>query len=183
MHLRNILADIDDTSANLGNFANMSLDDQVNDRSRSPDHSEEAEDPQPSLTGRIPERERSASLDLCQSERNSNLELEGISDVSQQLQPEIGPDQMPTLTSDADEDAAEAPDPGCQESDCGELVPDEREGAEMIPSVMRDFDLQELSDLVQINDIKIAMEFVRGLESATLDDKEMRLDSEALERL
>ena len=53
----------------------------------------------------------------------------------------------------------------------------------MIPSVTRDFDLQELSDLVQINDIKIAMEFVCGLESATLDDKEMRLDSEALERL
>ena len=68
MHPRNILADINDTSANLGNFANMSLDfgnmsldDQapiVNDRSRSPNHSEEAEDPQPSLTGWIPERER-----------------------------------------------------------------------------------------------------------------------------
>jgi hypothetical protein len=197
VHPRNILADIDDTSADLGDFANMSLDfgnmsldDQapiVNDRSRSPDHSEEAEDPQPSLTGWIPERERlSASPDLRQSERNSDLELEGISDVSQQPQSEIGPDQIPTLTSDADdadEDAAEAPDPGCQESDRGELVPDEREGVGMIPGVTRDVDLQELSDLVQIDDIKIAMEFVRGLESATLDDKEMHLDSEALERL
>ena len=76
---------------------------------------------------------------------------------------------MPTPTSDADdadEDAAEAPDCGCQESDRGELVPNEG-GVEMIPSVMRDVDLQELSDLVQINDIKIAMEFVRGLKSAT----------------
>ena len=76
---------------------------------------------------------------------------------------------MPTPTSDADdadEDAAEAPDRGCQESDRGKLVPDEG-GVEIIPSVMRDVDLQELSDLVQIDDIKIAMEFVRGLESAT----------------
>jgi len=92
---------------------------------------------------------------------------------------------MPTLTSDADEDAAEAPDPGCldSESDHGELVLDEREGVEVIPSVTRDVDLQELSDLVQIDDLKITMEFVRGLESATLDDKEMCLHSEALEHL
>ena len=91
---------------------------------------------------------------------------------------------MSTLTSDADdadEDAAKVPDRGCQESDHGELVPDEG-GVEMIPSVTRDVDLQELSDLVQIDDIKIAMEFVRRLESATLNDEEMRLDLEALER-
>ena len=54
---------------------------------------------------------------------------------------------------------------------------------EMAPSVTRDVNFQELSDVAQIDDIKVAMEFICRLKSARLDDKEMGLGLEALECL
>ena len=56
-------------------------------------------------------------------------------------------------------------------------------GVEMVPSVTRDVNFQELLNLMQIDNIKLAMEFICRLESATLDDKEMGLDLEVLEYL
>ena len=43
--------------------------------------------------------------------------------------------------------------------------------------------LEELSDLAHNEEIKIAMDFIRALEAASLDDEGMRLEPEALERL
>jgi len=62
-------------------------------------------------------------------------------------------------------------------------VSSERGGVKAIPSITRDINYQEFSDLVQIDNIKIATEFVHGLKSTTLDDKAMQLDSDALEHL
>lgn len=194
-HPSNVLGEIDGAGADPDDFANMSLDfgnmslDEqppiVNDRSHSPNPPEEAQPPQPSPTGLIPERESSdASPNLHQSGRNGSPEPEpdGFSDLSQQAQSDIGPDQIPPMTSSVA--AADTPDHGCQEPDPDEPVPDEG-GVPYFgtPSVTRSIDVHELSDLIQIDDIKTSMEFVRGLESATLDDQEMRLGSEALERL
>ena len=43
--------------------------------------------------------------------------------------------------------------------------------------------LEELSDLACLKDIKLTMEFIRALDSATLDDEYSHLDSDTLERL
>ena len=40
-------------------------------------------------------------------------------------------------------------------------------GVEMVPSVTRDVNFQELLNLMQIDNIKLAMEFICRLESAT----------------
>jgi hypothetical protein len=180
-HPSNVLSEIDGAGADPDDFANMSLDFRnmsldkqppvVNDRSHLPNPPEEAQPPKPSPTRLIPERESSsASPDLHQSGRNGSPEPDGFSDLSQQAQSDIGP--------------ADTPDHGCQEPDPDEPVPDEG-GVPYFgtPGVIRSIDVQELSDLIQIDDIKTSVEFVRGLESATLDDQEMRLGSEALERL
>lgn len=44
-------------------------------------------------------------------------------------------------------------------------------------------DLEELSDLTCLKDIKVAMEIVRALGVASLDDVHNQLDSEAIEHL
>lgn len=106
-------------------IGNMSVDEPpiLNDQGYSPDHPGEKQDLQPIL-------EKDASHQL------GNLDLEGITDISQQSRSEIGSDQ--TLTSD--EPAAEAADSGCQDPDYGELLPDESGGVGMAPSVTRDVD-------------------------------------------
>ena len=45
------------------------------------------------------------------------------------------------------------------------------------------FNLDELSDIANLNDIKMAMEFIKGLREATLDGPHSHLDSNTLERL
>ena len=141
----------------------MSLDEPpiLNNRSHSPNHPGEIQGLQLIL-----EKEGGASHQL------DDLELEGITDVSQQSQSEISSDQ-------SGEVVAKAPDHG-------ELVADESGGVEIIemaPSVTRDVDFWELFDMVQIDNIKVAMEFICGLESASLDEEEMGLGSEVLECL
>ena len=148
----------------------MSLDEPpiLNNQSHSPDHPGEIQGLQLIL-----EREEGTSHQL------GDLELKGITDVSQHSQSEISSDQ-------SGEVVAKAPDPGCQDPYHGKLVANESGGVEIIemaPSVTRDVDFWDLSDMVQIDDIKVAMEYICSLKSASLDDKEMRLGLEVLECL
>ena len=46
-----------------------------------------------------------------------------------------------------------------------------------------DFELEELSDIAQLDDMKIAMGFIRAIENASLDDDDCRLGEEAIDRL
>jgi hypothetical protein len=180
-HPSNVFSKIDGAGADLNNFANMSLDFRnmsldeqppiANDQSHSPNPPEEAQPPQPSPTGLIPNRESSSALpNLHQSGMDGSLEPDGFSDLSQQAQSDIGPDQIPPMTSSVA--AADTPDHGCQKPD--KPVP-EKGGEPYLgtPSVTTSIDLQELSDLIQNDDIKTSMEFVRGLKSTTLDHQEM----------
>lgn len=80
------------------------------------------------------------------------------------------------------------PDPGSQALD----DPYSESGADPTPAgrdveapqqvVAGGIDLDELSDLAQINDIKLSMQFIRALKRASLDDK-MGLESETIECL
>ena len=75
---------------------------------------------------------------------------------------------------------AEAPDPSCQDPDCGKLVANESGGVEIVemaPSVTWDVNFWELSDMAQIDNIKVAMEFICGLEAASLDVLQLSLYS------
>ena len=66
-------------------------------------------------------------------------------------------------------------DPGSLDDDS------ENQNQESTPP--RLFDLDELSDIAKLNDIKMAMEFIKGLREATLDGPHSHLDSSTLERL
>jgi hypothetical protein len=92
-------------------------------------------------------------------------------------------------TTDANstiDDEQSIPDPGCQELDDLPSGPSDipRPGAEeALPQSLHDVDLEELSDLARLDQLKISMEFIRALENASLDDPEVGLDPESLRRL
>jgi hypothetical protein len=65
-------------------------------------------------------------------------------------------------------------DPGC-------FLPEEPEIPAGLPPPA--VGLDELSDLACLKDIKLTMEFIQALDSATLDDEYSRLDPDTLERL
>ena len=78
--------------------------------------------------------------------------------------------------------ATNTSDHGCQEPDPDEPVPDK--GGELYfgtPTVTRSINVQKLSDLILIDDIKTSVEFVCRLKLATLGNQEMWLGSEALD--
>jgi hypothetical protein len=78
-------------------------------------------------------------------------------------------------------DEHDTPDPGCQALD---EIPHPNSLPEQVPpQVDRDIDLEELSDLAQLGQLKSSLEFIRALESASLDDPDVGLDPESLERL
>jgi len=78
-------------------------------------------------------------------------------------------------------------DPGCQELD------DLQQGPSIVPPIGDNrgpdgeqtdvFDVEELAELAQIDELKLSMDSTRGLEAASLDDEDMRIDAEVLEHL
>lgn len=55
------------------------------------------------------------------------------------------------------------------------------QGDEYLPPLPIDIDLQELSDIARLKDMKLAMEFIQALQEASLDDS--KLDKDIIERL
>ncbi|KAF8810988.1 hypothetical protein BYT27DRAFT_7253126 [Phlegmacium glaucopus] len=72
-------------------------------------------------------------------------------------------------------------DAGCLAEDESETARFTQHGDLELTSVY--VDIEELYNLAQLNDIKIAMEYVQALKVASLDDDNNRLDKEAVERL
>lgn len=73
-------------------------------------------------------------------------------------------------------DAGVRADPGCLE----ETPPPPPAGQHLSES---EINLDELADLARLSDIKLAMDFIRALEVASLDDEHNRLSEDAVERL
>jgi hypothetical protein len=68
------------------------------------------------------------------------------------------------------------PDPGC----IGEDPPVPDQDQDISPP---DFNLEELSDVANLMDIKIAMKFIQALQQASLDGPDSHLDDDMLVRL
>jgi hypothetical protein len=175
--------ELDDVANMCLDFGNMSFDKQPNplDSEHRPP-SPVIQEPRLGLAGDMPESELlSTSLDIQQS-RSGSPDLNEFSDLSCQAQSNTSHDQasMParsqTLINNSD-----SAHPGCQEHDDGSGQEDLRRiEAKREP---HNINFDELSELVQLDDIKKSMEFIRALQMALLDDETMQLDSECLEHL
>jgi hypothetical protein len=93
-----------------------------------------------------------------------------------------------------DQDGAHIDDAGDQGTgDAGCLAQDEEAEAEAThstqdgnsesPSTAAYVDLEELSNIAHLKDMKMAMEYIRALETASLDDDNNHLDEEIVQRL
>jgi hypothetical protein len=144
---------------------------------------QEAHKPQLGLAGEMAESELpSTSLDIQQSERSSSPELNDFSDLSYQPQSDTSRDQVPMpARSHTPIDNSGSADPGCREHDGNSGEEAEDLGRTEVTRETYNFDFDELSELVQLDDIKTTTEFM--LKTASLDDEAMRLDSECLKRL
>jgi hypothetical protein len=86
-------------------------------------------------------------------------------------------DQIGTQTPAAGSDRA---DPGSID-DIETNETQGNQGDEYLPPLPIDIDLQELSDIARLKDMKLAMEFIQALQEASLDDS--KLDKDIIERL
>lgn len=85
-------------------------------------------------------------------------------------------DQMGTQTPAGSDHA----DPGSLDDETNETQGNQTE--EYLPlQVLPNIDLQELSDIAHLKDMKLAMEFIQALQEASLDDS--KLDKDIIERL
>ena len=142
---------------------------------------------------------QSGNQDSITTPPETNLDQPQLRSGEETLASDTAPDSplaSPNLNLDADDEQSQsevgshqAPDPGCQELDRNEPAEGEGNGDVGIGQdegecgVDGPINLEELSDLAHNEEIKIAMDFIRALEAASLDDEGMRLEPEALERL
>jgi hypothetical protein len=175
--------ELDDVANMSLDFGNMSFDEQpdpLDSEHRPP--SPVIQEPRSGLAGDMPESEPpSTSLDIQQS-RSGSPDPNEFSDLSSQAQSNTSRDQAPMpVRSPTPINDSDSADPGCQKRDDGSGQEDLRRiEATREP---HDFTFDVLSELVQLDDIKKTMEFIRALQTASLDDEATRLDSECLDRL
>jgi hypothetical protein len=116
----------------------------------------------------------STSLDIQQLERSSSPELNDFSDLSYQPQSDTSRDEapMPACSHTPIDDSGSA-DPDCQE--CDGNSGDDAEDLRRTKATREtdNFDFDELSELVQLDDIKTTTEFICALKTASLDDEAM----------
>jgi hypothetical protein len=146
---------------------------------------QDADHPQPDAVENILEQGSQPDPNLTSSGANS----EGISDLNPDQQTQLDTiNRVPS--SDHSETPIYAPDAGCQELDGrnaqessgeGELLGSGDSNEQINGEDVLNFD--ELSESIQIEDVKIGVEFVRALQAASLDDEHMQLDPETLDRL